>query len=218
MTTRARGPFTLKGALVSVPDGASSPTVIAFQYNPSTLKRSLQAELVGGETDDRSLAVRFKGAPVETITAEIEIDGTDLLEQGDPTTLESGILPQLAALELLIYPTTTQVANAQAQLANGTLEIVPMAAPRTLFVWGAKRVVPIKLQSWSITEEAFDSHLNPIRATLSLTMRVLTYSDLDASTKDYHQFMVYQQALETMAPSAVSSAPLTDTGVDPSSF
>ena len=214
MTVRPRGPFTVKGGLVTIPpDGA--PQVIAFQYNPSTLKRTLQAEMVGGETDDRSLAVRFKGAPVETITADVEIDGTDALEQGDATALQLGILPQLAALELLIYPTSTQVTQAQSQLASGTIEIVPLVAPRTLFIWGARRVLPVRIEQCAITEDAFDSSLNPIRATLSLTMRVLTYTDLDASTKDYHQFLVYQQALESFRSSALSTQPQTDTGVDP---
>lgn len=218
MTTHARGPFTLKGALVSIPADTGTPQVIAFQYNPSTLKRSLQPELVGGETNDRSLAVRFKGAPVETISVDIEIDATDALEQGDPTTVRLGILPQLAALELLVYPTLAQVSQMQSQLASGTIEVVPMTAPRTVFVWGGQRVLPVKLQAYSITEDAFDTHLNPIRCSLALTMRVLTYSDVDASTRDYHQFTVYQQTLETLASATLSPSAQANIGVDPGNF
>ena len=78
MTTRARGPHTLQGAIVASGGQLPKPQVIAFQYNPATLRRSLQPELVGGEEGDRSQAVRFKGAPVQTIEVEIEIDAAEL--------------------------------------------------------------------------------------------------------------------------------------------
>lgn len=198
-TVRARGINTLKGALVSIDAMTSLPQVIAFSYNPETLKRTLHPDIVGGEEGDRSEAVRYKGAPTETMEVEVEVDATDLLEKGDPVALASGIYPQLATLELLIYPRSSDVSQRQTLLAAGTLEIAPMAAPLLLFVWGRSRVVPVRLTGYTITEEAFDAQLNPIRAGVTLQMRVLNYSDLATTNQGYHQFLAYQQSMEASA-------------------
>ncbi len=218
MTDQARGPRTLRGALVSIPQTGGSPTVISFQYNPATLSRGLQPQMVGGEENDRSQAVRFTGAPVQTIQVEVEIDATDGLERNDPIALQYGIAPQLAALELLIYPLSSDVLQQQALLATGTIEVAPLTAPRTLFVWGPRLCVPVRLTAYSVSEEAFDSALNPIRAVVSLGMRVLTYSDLDSDTRDYHQFLVYQQSLEQLARIANTGRSSQPIGVDVSSL
>jgi hypothetical protein len=199
MATKARGPHILKGAFVTVDPANPVPRVISFYYNPSNLRRSLQPQQVGGEEGDRSEAVRFTAAPVQTITVEIEIDATDQLQAGDPAAEQLGALPQLSALELLVYPSLAQVNQVQSQLASGVMEVSPLTAPRTLFVWGEKRVLPVRINSYEITEEIFDSRLNPIRATVTIAMRVLTYSDLDAGNPEYFEFMSYQQALNAMA-------------------
>jgi hypothetical protein len=195
----ARSVYILSGALVAVSNSDPSPNVIAFQYNPSSLRRSIQPRQVGGEENDRSEAIRFTGAPVQTVTVEIELDATDQLDAGDAVAEDLGALPQLSALELLAYPTLDQINQNQGLLANGTMEVAPLTAPRILFVWGAKRVLPVRLSSYEITEEIFDRYLRPIRATVQLNMRVLNYSDLDTSNKEYYEFMTYQQNLVTMA-------------------
>jgi hypothetical protein len=197
--TKARSAYILRGAIVAISQTDPKPNIIAFQYNPSTLRRSIQPQMVGGEENDRSEAIRFTGAPVQTVSVEIEIDATDQLDQGDSVAEELGVLPQLSALELLIYPTLQQINQNQNQLANGTLEVAPLTAPRMLFVWGAKRVLPVRLNSYEITEEIFDRFLRPIRATVQLSMRVLNYSDLDTSNHEYYEFMAYQQNLVSMA-------------------
>lgn len=194
--------FILRGALVSVPPNDQKPAVITFQYNPSSLRRGIQPQQVGGEENDRSEAIRYTGAPVQTISVEIELDATSQLNRGETSASEYGTLPQLSLLELLAYPSLTQVNQNQSQLAGGTLEVAPMTAPRLLFVWGAKRVLPVRLQNYEITEEIFDSMLRPIHAIVQLTMRVLNYSDLDSSNHEYYEFMTYQQNLVTMAASA----------------
>jgi hypothetical protein len=202
--TRARGPRVFKGALVSIGSTDPTPQVISFQYNPATLKRSLKPLMVGGEAGDRSQSVRITGAPTETYSVEIEIDAADDLENGDPVATTLGIQPQLALLELLIYPALSRVMANAALLSAGTIEIAPITAPRLLFVWGQRRVLPVQLSAYSISEEEFDSSLNPIRATVSLEMRVLTYSDLSASNADYYQYLAYQQSLMSIADSAGS--------------
>jgi hypothetical protein len=207
MSTKARGPTILNGAFVTVDPANPSPQVISFYYNPSSLRRSLQPQQVGGEEGDRSEAVRFVGAPVQTITVEIEIDVTDQLQDGDATARTLGALPQLSALELLVYPSLAQVKQVQSQLGQGVMEVSPLTAPRTLFVWGDKRVLPVRINSYEINEEIFDARLNPIRATVTIAMRVLTYSDLDAGNREYFEFMTYQQALTALAAQAPSAMP-----------
>jgi hypothetical protein len=211
---RTDGPYPLRGALVRLPAAGGPPQTLAFQYNPDTLRRSLQPEMVGGEDQDRSQAVRYTGPPVQTISMQVEIDATDLLEKGDPTAVSYGIAPALAALELLVYPTSQAVSRMTALLDKGTIEIAPLTADRILLVWSKQRVLPVRLTSYTITEEAFDAVLNPIRATVALDMRVLNYTDLAAANPDQHLFMAYQQGLEAIAPLAFAASAGSVTGVN----
>jgi hypothetical protein len=82
MTTYSQGPRLLKGAIVAVDLDKSKQTTIAFQYNPETVKRSLEPQLAGAQGGERSLVVRHTGAPVETIDVEVSIDAVDQLEVG----------------------------------------------------------------------------------------------------------------------------------------
>lgn len=194
------GPKLLKGAILSAPYDSSSCTIVPFQYNPETMTRSLTPRYVGGEDQDQADMVRFDGAPKETIQADIVIDATDDLEKSVQTALQNGINPQLAALELLIYPTTNYITSTEPELLNqGTTEIIAALVPLTLFVWGALRVVPVRIDSMNVSEEAYDGLLNPIRATVSLTMQVLSYSDLDPDSLGYQIFLTYHTKLEQIA-------------------
>jgi hypothetical protein len=108
----------------------------------------------------------------------VEIDATDQLEAGDPTTESLGILPALAALEAMLYPPSA-VAVANEVLARiGIVEILPMEAPLTLLVWGARRILPVAITEFSVTEESFDLALNPLQAKVDLGLKVLSYSEL----------------------------------------
>jgi hypothetical protein len=207
VTTFPGSPKLLKGGLVLL-DLASGAVkrVIALQYNPVTLSRTLAVKGVGGEGGgNRSEALRLTGPPVETLTVEAEIDATDQLETGDATATEVGILPQLAALETLIYPASADLVANNAQAAAGVLEIAPMQAPLTLFVWGRERVLPVRVTSFSITEEAFDPALNPLRAKVNLGLRVLSADDLGFDHKGGSLFLVHHQAKERLAGRAAAA-------------
>lgn len=210
MPTYPYGPRILKGAIVIISETNPLPQTIALQYNPETVTRSLQPQVEGGEQGARSQAVRYIGAPLETFALEVSLDAMDALEQGDSTAIQAGIYPQLAQLELLAYPGSQQIVQNDALLASGTLEIAPLVAPLTLFVWGPNRVLPVSFTSLSISEELFDAHLNPLRATLTLSMRALSYSDLAPGTRGYHLFLAYQQSKESMAAQGhIGSSALT---------
>jgi hypothetical protein len=202
MTTFPGSPHLLKGGIVLLnPDTSVVLRVIALQYNPDTLTRTLQVKGAGAESGDRSEVFRLKGPPVETIKLDAEIDATDQLEFPDqnPNAVQLGIHPQLAALETVVYPSSTHlVANNVLALA-GTIEIVPAEAPLTLFIWSEVRILPVRLTEFSITEEAFDPNLNPIRAKVSLGMRVLSVDDLGFEHRGGNLFMVYQRQKERLA-------------------
>jgi len=193
----------LKGGIVLVDYNTGAvQRLIPLQYNPETLTRTLQVQGVGPESGPHVDQMRLKGPPIETFKLEADLDASDQLGAGDPLATASGIQPQLAALETVIYPTSTQLQQANAMAQAGTLEIVPMDAPLTLFVWSKERVVPVKITEFSITEEMFDSNLNPIRAKVSLGLRVLTVDDVDFSSVAGSIYLTYQQRKEQLAASA----------------
>lgn len=197
MTTFPNSPRVLKGALVGFDPAAPVPKVIVFQYNPDTLTRTLKPHSAGGESA-RSEAQRLSGAPEETIKVDVEIDATDQLETGDGVATALGIYPQLSALETLVYPPSSLVIANTALLAVGTIEIIPPTAPLTLFIWGVQRILPVRITEFSITEEAHDVALNPIRAKAGLGLRVLSYNDLSLSDPAYYMFLAHQVVKEAM--------------------
>ena len=209
MTSFPNSPQLIRGGIVLVdPDSGQVKRVIAMQYNPDTLSRTLQPQAVADDGHDRSQALRLKGPPIETIKLDAEIDATDQLEFPDqnPNAVELGIAPQLAALETLLYPASGQLIANNSLQAGGTLEILPLQAPLALFVWSKQRVVPVRITDCSVTEEAFDTKLNPIRAKVSLSMRVLSIDDLGFSSKGGSLYMVYQQNKERLAQRATGGS------------
>jgi hypothetical protein len=201
MSTFPGSPRLVKGGIVLIdPSTARVQRIISLQYNPDSLSRTLQVQ-GAGESGNRSEALRLKGPAVETIKLEAEIDATDQLEfpEQNPSAVELGILPQLALLETLVHPTSSQL-NSNNQLAqSGALEIVPMESLLALFVWSKNRIVPVRVTDFGVTEEAFDPDLNPIRAKVSLGLRVLSVDDLGFQHKGGSLFLSYLQNKERLA-------------------
>ena len=200
MTGLANSPRLVKGGIVLVdPESGAVQRVITLQYNPQTLSRSLQISTIG--EGDRLQPLRLKGPPVETITLDAELDATDQLEFPDEhaDAVEVGLYPQLAALETLVYPTSAQLLANNSLADSGALEIAPMEGPLPLFVWSKNRVLPVRVTSLSITEDAFDVALNPIRAKVSLGLQVLTVDDVRFAHKAAGLFMSHLQQKEGLA-------------------
>jgi hypothetical protein len=209
-------PRLVSGGIVTMdPDTSVVLSVIALQYNPDSLTRSLQIQSVPGGADGvRVDALRLRGPAIETIKVEAEMDATDQLEFPNqyPLATQYGLHPQLAQLEMLVNPTVETLLSDDAMASSGTLEIIPLEQPLTLFVWSASRVVPVRLTEFSITEEAFDPNLNPIRAKVSLGMRVLSVDDLGFDHPGGRMFMAYLTNKESLAAKATSAA-LTTLGL-----
>lgn len=203
MTGFPNSPRLVKGGIVTMdPDTSAVQSVIALQYNPDSLTRTLQIQAVpGGQDGVRVDALRLRGPAIETLKIEAEMDATDQLEfpKRNATAVQYGLLPQLAQLEMLVNP-TVEMLEADDSMANaGTLEIIPLEQPLTLFVWSRSRVMPVRLTDFSITEEAFDPNLNPIRAKVSLGLRVLNVDDLGFSHPGGRMFMTYLSNKEQLA-------------------
>lgn len=210
-------PRLIKGGLVVLdPSGAQVRRTIALQYNPDTLSRSYEVQGAGGNgSGERAQPFRLTGPAIESIQVEAEIDATDQLQFPDQnaSTVAHGIAPQLAALEALINPTSAELLALDALAATGTLEIVPPDAPLLVFVWSRNRIQPVRLTALSITEEAFDPALNPIRARVSLGLRVMSTDDLGFIHRGGALFVNHLRAREALAGKA-GGATLQALGID----
>ncbi|HEV7588183.1 MAG TPA: hypothetical protein VGO40_08615 [Longimicrobium sp.] len=205
MSSFPGSPQLVKGGLVLIdPETAAIRRVITLQYNPDSLQRTLQVQGAGEGGGARSEALRLKGPAVETLKLEAEIDAADQLELPDQNanTVALGIHPQLAALETLVNPTAADLSAHQALAAAGTIEILPTEAPLALFVWSRQRIVPVRVTELSVTEEAFDPALNPIRAKVSLGLRVLTVDDVGFGHRAGDLFMSYLRGREQLVARA----------------
>ena len=204
MTRYADIPKPIRSGIVVVdPERGTPQRIIVLQFNPDTLERSLAPQSAGGSGDaggggsggDRNEALRLKGPAEETWKFTAEIDATDQFEVAAP----DGIHPQLATLEMLVHPTSAQLREASRLTKKGTIEISPIEMPLTLFTWGSKRVMPVRLTELSINESAFDVNLNPIRASLGIGMKVLSVSDLPAGHRGADLYLAHLAQKERLA-------------------
>ncbi|AKA05605.1 signal peptide protein [Streptomyces noursei ZPM] len=206
MTRYADIPKPIRSGIVVVdPELGVPQRIIVLQFNPDTLERQVAPQAAGGEGDsggggggsggDRNEALRLKGPAQETWKFTAEIDATDQLDVAAP----EGIHPELAVLEMLVQPTTAQLLAASKLTKKGTIEISPIETPLTLFTWGSKRVMPVRLTELSVNESAFDVNLNPIRASLSIGLKVLTVSDLPAGHPGAALYLAHLAQKEQLA-------------------
>jgi hypothetical protein len=199
MSFSPRTPRTLKGGLVLMDaDGRAVLRTVAFQYNPDSLSRTLQPRIAQIDTGDRLEGLRLRGAPIETLKLDIELDAADRLEAPgrNPETVENGLLAELADLETIISPLSADLLAAERLASSGTLEILPLPSPLVLLTLGPKRVLPVRITDFTILEEAFDTKLNPIHAKLSLGFRLLSSDDVAYGSKAAALFFNALQAKE----------------------
>lgn len=202
-------PNVLKGALVVYPDhtpGSQPKATISFQFNPDTMKRTLAhrtppAPPQGPTGAAKEDVLRVAGPPLETITMTVEMHAADQLNEPEtaPAVAEHGLHPALATLELLMYPPTANTQKVDQQAADGQVQVSTAQLPLVLLMWGKSRVVPVKVTSFSVSEEAFDTHLNPIAAKVELGLQVLTDTDFTGDSIGRDAFVAYQKAKENLA-------------------
>jgi len=203
-------PKLLKGALAVYPTqtpGSQPSNIIVFQFNPDQMKRTLAHRAppapagtanTGQAKED---ALRVAGAPIQTISLTLDLNAADQLESPNdyPLVAENGLHGALATLEMLMYPPTLTAQKIQEQASRGEVQVQPADLSLVLLVWGKSRVVPVKITSFSVTEDAFDTQLNPISAKVDLAMQVLTYMEFPQSSVGLDAFVSYQQQMENLA-------------------
>jgi hypothetical protein len=195
-------PKLAKGGLILLdPDTGTRKRIINLQYNPDSLTRTLQPMGAGADSGDHLETLRLRGAPIETIKLEAELDAADGLSAPDqnPVIMQNGLAADLAALETMVYPTESSLQSNQVLSMIGTIEIFPTTADLVIFVWGRNKVVPVRLTEFTINEEAFDPNLNPIRAKVSLTFRVLSTNDLPFDSRGASIYLSYHRRKESLA-------------------
>jgi hypothetical protein len=202
-TGYSRSPKLLKGAIIqfSAPLFVPIPNIIIFQYNPETMSRSLTpwAPPPGGKnlTPEEEDKVNKKIAeelsqpydPDETFSLALELDAADALEQpaSHPVAVISGVADRIAALEMLMYPPDSSTLGG---LLGGTLSVSASGigltttgsaqlikdhkkVPIVLFFWGPGRIVPVRITSFSVDEQAYSPTLYPLRAKVTVGLKVL---------------------------------------------
>ncbi len=199
-------PAVIKGGIVLMDrDSGQIRRVIALQYNPETLSRSLSVR-GAGDDGDRLEALRLTGPPMETLNLEAMLDATDALEDSRETAVELGVAADIAALETILSPSAETLERQDALASRGAIEILPAVSPLVLFVWGGRRILPVRITDFSVVEEMFDRALNPVRARITLGMRVLTVADLPFASRGGALAMVQLRMKETLAERAAGGS------------
>ena len=189
MSSFPGSPKLLKAGFVQLdPVTAVVGGVHVFQYNPETLVRRLE-----GVSSVPPPPPGVPAAPRETVTFTLVLDASDKLQAGDPATQQTGLLPAISALELLLYPA---------------------GAGLTVWVSGGRRIVPVRITEMQIVEQAFDPALNPIRAEIAVTLQVLKDADLASNPRGRALWDAHLAAIQQLAKTDVGTlAALGLTGI-----
>jgi hypothetical protein len=198
--TSPLAPLLLKGAFIRLDETAigAVPQIIVFQYNPESLSRKFKPyeapakDKAGEKPDPSARAAPYD--PEEEMDIAVEFDATDDLEQPEshPIAVLAGVADRIAALEMLMYPSDELglLSSAISSLAGalglggGGVEIPKdREVPVVLLTWGPGRVVPVKITSFSVEEQAFNPALYPIRAKVTVGVKVLTEDYFNSRTE-----------------------------------
>src|SRR5262249_38637483 len=77
--------------------------------------------------------------------------------------------------QALVGAVIDAISDAIADQGSGATQPIPrQQTPRILFIWGARRVVPVIIESLTITEQIYDGDLNPIEAEGAMGLAVIT--------------------------------------------
>lgn len=189
-------PPTLRGALLSFQDEVHVPAIVAFQFNPAAITRTLES--ARSEGGSRSEAISLLGPARQTMDLELEMDAKTSSAKDFGIGID-GILPVLTTLESMIEPCLVSARKRHKQLEAGELEISPPVRALTVLVWGPKRILPVRINQISIQEDSYDPFLVPIRATATVRLEVLSYDDLPIGSPGYYIYMAALAMRETYA-------------------
>jgi len=179
----------LRGAFIAYEPGGypDRKRVIPFRFNPESLSRQFSIEQGagggtgasaaaggGGDSAAEQGADASSGTLKEAFTVQIRVDFAERVEGTEQLEPELGIAPEIAALEELLFPAATE-SDAPSDNTEPT-----RARPQrwtVLFVWGRKRVYPVRIAGMTINETSHNAQLNPVRAEIDVALEVLGEAD-----------------------------------------
>jgi hypothetical protein len=179
--------FRMPGALIEYGTNLIGPipNVVIFQFNPSTMTRTMIIPPRPGGVNDRENNQAGE-ITIETISFKAEFDAADLLKDDKVLARAFGIGPQLSALEKMVHPSAKIAGLIGAAIdaigdalglgggdsAAPSQPIPREKYPRILFLWGITRVLPVTVDSMKITELEYDFLLNPTKADVEIDLSV----------------------------------------------
>jgi hypothetical protein len=187
--------FLLRGALIEYGSGLIGPipNVVIFQFNPETLTRSLQIPERPGSSASRETSQAGE-AVFETISFTAHFSAADHLKDDKVLARLFGVGPQLCALEKMVLPSSNIAGAIGAAIdaigdalglggaAEEPTQPIPREKfPKIIFIWGLTRVLPVVITSMRITEQQYDSLLNPVQAEVEIE---LTVNAIDTCSDD----------------------------------
>lgn len=142
--------------------------------------------------------------PQETFSLSLELDAADALEDPGthPVATIAGVADRISAMELLCYPpgpgALGGVLNVSISVSisgggisasvGAAADVVPRRdVPIVLFFWGPGRIVPVRITSFSVDEQQYSPLLYPLRAKVTIGLKVLDENHLQniaGDTKD----------------------------------
>ena len=199
----------LRGALVEYGSNflGPLPNVVVFQFNPEQLARTITIPQRSGAASAASRTSERRQAeapPLESFTVTAHFSAADDLGKGGAAAAIPrvfGISPQLAALEKMVYPSNILGGllgeaidaigdvlgggDAPERLGGGDAperRIPREQLPRILLIWGLTRILPVTIESMTITEQRYDFLLNPVQAQVEIGLEVI--SDMSSGSDD----------------------------------
>ena len=210
----------LRGALIEYGTSLLGlvPNVVIFQFNPESLSRTLQIpQRPTGATQRETTQAGEK--TFEKITFKAHFSAANMLDEDKVLAKMFGIGPQLAALEKMVLPSAKIAGLIGAALDaigdalggggdDAPAQPIPREKyPRILFIWGPLRILPVTIDSMSISELEYDSILNPLRAEVDITLSVIAVDDcsddvLAKGALEYSTIAKEAQAIANLANTA----------------
>ncbi|SPF40919.1 conserved hypothetical protein [Syntrophobacter sp. SbD1] len=204
-------PTPLLGALIEYGTDflGPIPNVVIFQFNPESIARTIVIPPRAVDATQRETSQAGEPA-YERFTINTTFSAADQRNSSNPIGIAFGVGPQLAALQAMVYPVETPggiigaVVDAVGSLlgAQGPAPTQPIPrqqTPRILFIWGLTRIVPVIIESLTITERIYDGMLNPIEAQVAIGLAVITPGACSGDTIGQGALAYTKLAQDTMA-------------------
>jgi len=210
----------LRGALIEYGAGLVGPipNVVIFQFNPESLSRTLQIpQRPTGATQRETTQAGEK--TFEKISFKAHFSAANMLADIDkgivrkiftcPAQPDPQPALMIGSIPIEWFTAIDAIGDALSGGGGDEPQAQPIPRekfPRTLFIWGITRVLPVTIDSMTISELEYDALLNPLRAEVDLSLTVIAVDDCSDD-------VLAKGALEytTMAKEAQAIANLANT-------